>query len=251
MRTRDVRCDATRVRAPPRMPTFSPARRVIADRSPGFTPPPKQVAAARLDALENDNADAEGGGSDDSEYEIEEGEGANDGRVTIERASAPSLNLSPSISTPSRDSTAVPSRSRRRSFSRRSNHALRPDTHTQFTRSARTHDARRRRGEGSETEEKRRDRPDDARREAKQEGRAEFRRFARRGDVGPRAAGGAHVRHGGGSPSPRGSPPEVLLGVRVPVLLQLRAVRHALLQQEVQRRAHRDALSQVHGVNDA
>jgi hypothetical protein len=28
-------------------------------------------------------------------------------------------------------------------------------------------------------------------------------------------------------------------------------VRHALLQQEVQRRAHRDALSQVHGVNDA
>ena len=95
MRTRDVRCDATRVRAPPRMPTFSPARRVIADRSPGFTPPPKQVAAARLDALENDNADAEGGGSDDSEYEIEEGEGANDGRVTIERASAPSLNLSP------------------------------------------------------------------------------------------------------------------------------------------------------------
>jgi hypothetical protein len=45
------------------------------------------VAAARLDALENDNADAEGGGSDDSEYEIEEGEGANDGRVTIERAS--------------------------------------------------------------------------------------------------------------------------------------------------------------------
>ena len=140
---------------------------------------------------------------------------------------------------------------RRRSFSRRSNHALRPDTHTQITRSARTHDARRRRGEGSETEEKRRDRPDDARREAKQEGRAEFRRFARRGDVGPRAAGGAHVRHGGGAPSPRGSPPEVLLGVRVPVLLQLRAVRHALLQQEVQRRAHRDALSQVHGVNDA
>lgn len=97
MRTRDVRCDATRVRAPPRMPTFSPARRVIADRSPGFTPPPKQVAAARLDALENDNADAEGGGSDDSEYEIEEGEGANDGRVTIERASAPSLNLSPHL----------------------------------------------------------------------------------------------------------------------------------------------------------
>ena len=45
------------------MPTFSPARRVIADRSPGFTPPPKQVAAARLDALENDNADAEAGGS--------------------------------------------------------------------------------------------------------------------------------------------------------------------------------------------
>ena len=241
MRTRDVRCDATRVRAPPRMPTFSPARRVIADRSPGFTPPPKQVAAARLDALENDNADAEGGGSADSEYEIEEGEGANDGRVTIERASAPSLNLSPHPS--------PRLRATRRRFPRARADARFRDA--EITRSARTHDARRRRGEGSETEEKRRDRPDDARREAKQEGCAEFRRFARRGDVGPRAAGGAHVRHGGGAPSPRGSPPEVLLGVRVPVLLQLRAVRHAILQQEVQRRAHRDALSQVHGVTDA
>ena len=59
------------------MPTFSPAWRTIADRSPHLTPRPKQVAAARLDALENDNADAEAGGSDDSEYEIEEGEGTN------------------------------------------------------------------------------------------------------------------------------------------------------------------------------
>ena len=69
------------------MPTFSPAWRTIADRSPHLTPRPKQVAAARLDALENDNADAEAGGSDDSEYEIEEGEGTNDERVAIERAS--------------------------------------------------------------------------------------------------------------------------------------------------------------------
>ena len=34
-----------------------------------------QVAAARLDALENDNAEVYGGDGDDSEYEIEEAEG--------------------------------------------------------------------------------------------------------------------------------------------------------------------------------
>ena len=54
------------------MPTFSPAWRAIADRSPHLTPRPKQVAAARLDALENDNADAEDGAGSDSEYELEE-----------------------------------------------------------------------------------------------------------------------------------------------------------------------------------
>ena len=108
-------------------------------------------------------------------------------------------------------------------------------------------DNSRRRREGSETE-KRQGCPDHARREAKQKGRAEFRRRARRGDARSRASGGADVRVGGGCPPPRGRAEEVLLGVRVPVVLQLRAVRHAVLQQEVQRRAHRDAMSEVHGV---
>lgn len=44
-------------------------------RTPPLYPLTTQVAAARLDALENDNADAEGGDGDDSEYEIEDAEG--------------------------------------------------------------------------------------------------------------------------------------------------------------------------------
>ena len=132
-----------------------------------------------------------------------------------------------------------PVSARRRRFARTRVFAtLTPPSLARHTRVSCLCNARRRRGQDFETEEKRRDRPDHARREAKQEGRAEFRRLTRRGDAGPRAAGGADVRYGSGSSPPRDRPPEVLLRVRVPVVLQLCAVWHAVLQQEVQRGAH-------------
>lgn len=68
---------APRPSLPP--PSRSPCRRPRPLRTlphaSTLPPIPRQVAAARLDALENDNADAEAGGDDDSEYEIEDSEG--------------------------------------------------------------------------------------------------------------------------------------------------------------------------------
>ena len=76
MTTRDDRC-VSRSSLPwtIRTPNSSPPRRTPLSSHPARPSRSSQVAAARLDALENDNAEAEGGGDDDSEYEIEDGEG--------------------------------------------------------------------------------------------------------------------------------------------------------------------------------
>ena len=44
---------------------------------------------------------------------------------------------------------------------------------------------------------------------------------------------------------------EILLRVRLRIQIQLRAVRHEVLQPQVQRRAHRDPVPEVHGVSAA
>jgi|AntAceMinimDraft_1070359.scaffolds.fasta_scaffold25236_2 hypothetical protein len=68
--------------------------------------------------------------------------------------------------------------------------------------------------------------------------RAAFvRGIVRRGHAGPGARGDRHIPQRGGGPGDHQHRAQVLLGVRIRVVLQLRAVRNEVLQPQVQRRA--------------
>jgi hypothetical protein len=174
------------------------------------------VAAARLDALENDNAaDAEGGGDDDSEYEIEEGEGTGrDG--TTSRA--------PSLLAARRGRVSLPILVGRILYTR---------VQTLTVPSPPSHLPQKRRGQNPEAQERQRRGSYHPGGETSQERPAVVRRRARRRGAGPRTVWDSHLPHRRGGAEHNQRAAEVLQRVRVRKSVQLRAVRDEVLLPEV------------------